>query len=247
VPDDRRGGPPRDDRAGLPRPRKRFGQHFLRDRAVLARIADALARSRRHDPLEELTAQNRELLRALDVLRERERELETAVHGAHAGALNNTMTFLVMTHDDGAGEMVLEDDRLRIRWPGVGSERIFEQVSARLTEATAALGGTYVRNPIWTKFLHKELVTVHPLGGCVMGETAAEGVVDERGRVFSGDGEAVHEGLYVCDGAIVPRSLGVNPLLTISALAERCCALLAEDRGWTIDYSLPSTHGLEAT
>ena len=27
---------------GLPRPRKRFGQHFLRDRAVLARIADAL-------------------------------------------------------------------------------------------------------------------------------------------------------------------------------------------------------------
>ena len=33
---------------------------------------------------------------------------------------------------------------------------------------------------------------------------------------------------------------GVNPLLTISALTERACALIAADRGWTIDYTLPS-------
>ena len=38
------------------------------------------------------------------------------------------------------------------------------------------------------------------------------------------------------DGAVIPRPLGVNPLLTISALAERCCQLLARDRGWDIDY-----------
>lgn len=44
----------------------------------------------------------------------------------------------------------------------------------------------------------------------------------------------------VSDGAVIPRPLGVNPLLTISALAERCCALLAQDRGATIDYTLPS-------
>ena len=48
---------------------------------------------------------------------------------------------------------------------------------------------------------------------------------------------AVHDGLYVCDGAVVPRSLGVHPLLTITALAERAMILLARDRGWTIRTS----------
>ena len=75
------------------------------------------------------------------------------------------------------------------------------------------------------------LVTVHPLGGAVMGEDAASGVVDERGRVFAGtSGEAVHDGLYVCDGSIVPRSLGANPLLTICALAPASSRTRARPR-----------------
>lgn len=177
----------------------------------------------------------------LDFVGERARELESMVGGAYRGALSNTMTYLVMTHDDSGGRMRLEDDRLRIDWPGVGRQAIFQTVHERLLRATEALGGTYMKNPIWSQLLGQDLVTVHPLGGCPMAEEAASGVVNQKGQVFSGpSGSDVHDGLYVCDGAIVPRSLGVNPLLTISALAERCCELLAADRGWRIEYALPS-------
>jgi choline dehydrogenase-like flavoprotein len=64
-------------------------------------------------------------------------------------------------------------------------------------------------------------ITVHPLGGCRMADTAQSGVVDALGRVFAAaEGSATHGTLAVLDGAIVARSLGVNPALTIAALAE---------------------------
>jgi len=44
--------------------------------------------------------------------------------------------------------------------------------------------------------------------------------------------DAVHTGLYVCDGAVIPCPLGIHPLMTITALAERAMILLARDRGW---------------
>ena len=176
-----------------------------------------------------------------DSVQEGLRELESLVQGPYHGAIDNTQTYLVMAHDDAQGEMKLEDDRLRINWPSVGEQPIFTTISERLHEATKPLGGTYVRNPAWSKLTDHNLTTVHPLGGCGMGEDAARGVVNHRGQVFLGQqGDAVYENLYVSDGSVVPRALGVNPLLTISAITERCCALIAEDRAWTINYSLPS-------
>jgi cholesterol oxidase len=176
-----------------------------------------------------------------DFYRERKRELQSLLGGAYGGALHNTITYLVMTHDDSNGKVVLQDDRPRVNWAGVGSQPIFGRVSELLERATAGLGGNYVKNPIWTQLFGHDLVTVHPLGGCPMGEDAAGGVVDHKGRVFSGTaGEDVHDGLYVLDGAVIPRSLGVNPLFTICAVAERACALLAQDQGWELPYDLPS-------
>jgi choline dehydrogenase-like flavoprotein len=70
----------------------------------------------------------------------------------------------------------------------------------------------------------KSIGISHPLGGCRMAKRVADGVADEFGRVFrktQGTGEAFYSGLYVADAALIPTALGVNPSLTISALALR--------------------------
>ena len=108
----------------------------------------------------------------MDHLKERLRVWQSYFRGSYHGAVHNTQVYLIMTHDDGAGRMYLEDDRLRIDWEGVGSQTIFETANERLKEATKVLGGTYVRNPTWSKLTSHNLVTVHPLGGCVMAEDA---------------------------------------------------------------------------
>ena len=74
-----------------------------------------------------------------------------------------------------------------------------------------------------------------------MAEDAEHGVVNHKGQVFAGStGVSVYDNLYVADGSVVPRPLGVNPLLTISALSERCVETMAADRGWTIDFDSPT-------
>jgi cholesterol oxidase len=62
--------------------------------------------------------------------------------------------------------------------------------------------------------------TAHILGGCCMGTSAASGVIDDRHRVFG------YEGLYVIDGSAMSANPGVNPSLTITALAERAMSLI---------------------
>src|SRR5690554_627868 len=183
-----------------------------------------------------------------DYWNEKWRELVSLFRGPFHGAVDHTQIYLVMSHDDGDGEMELKDDRLNIHWKDVGKQNIFKKVSGELASATTALGGTIIPNPTWTKALNYDLVTVHPLGGCVMGDDSTKGVVDHKGQVYSGpSGDELHPGLYVMDGAVIPRPVGTNPLLTISALAERSCKLIAQemDRPLSYDFSLP--HGDEET
>jgi cholesterol oxidase len=60
--------------------------------------------------------------------------------------------------------------------------------------------------------------TAHILGGAVIGHGPEDGVVDSRQRVFG------YENLMVCDGTAIPANVGVNPSLTITALAEHAMA-----------------------
>src|SRR5262249_17122441 len=106
------------------------------------------------------------------LVRQKGREFESLLGGAYKGAVHNTQTYLIMAHEQDSGRMRLQDDRLRIDWPGVGSEPIFETGNERLHEASLALDGVFVHNPTWSPLLRHNLVTVHPLGGCVMAEAA---------------------------------------------------------------------------
>jgi cholesterol oxidase len=63
-------------------------------------------------------------------------------------------------------------------------------------------------------------VTAHILGGCQMGRSPAEGVIGTDHQVWG------YPGLYVVDGSAVSANVGVNPSLTITALAERAMALV---------------------
>jgi cholesterol oxidase len=56
--------------------------------------------------------------------------------------------------------------------------------------------------------------TAHIMGGCPIGRTPEEGVIDLDFQVFN------YPGLYVIDGSVMPANPGINPSLTITALAE---------------------------
>jgi cholesterol oxidase len=74
-----------------------------------------------------------------------------------------------------------------------------------------------------TEVLFDVASTAHILGGCVMGETPAEGVVDFNGKIHG------YPNLYVADGSNVPVNLGVNPSLTITAIAEYIMSQITEN------------------
>lgn len=148
------------------------------------------------------------------------------------GAMNHSLGFLLMVHDNADGELVLDKKgQVRIDWPGAPTERIYRDVDEMMAKAVAGIGGTYMANPRWNKaLLGKHLITAHPMGGCAVADSVDWGVVDHGGRVFHPDG-GVHEGLYVTDASVIPRSVGVNPFLTISMFAERASELLRAELG----------------
>jgi len=160
------------------------------------------------------------------------REFAEIPLGAHHGPVDHTLTYLVMSTDDCGGQIVLENDRVQVVWPEVADQPVFAKDNETLAAATQALQGTEVPDPLWACTSDRSLITVHPLGGCVMADDATRGVVDDQGRVFDPVGGGVHDGLYVCDGSVIPVALDVNPLLTISAIAERTAATMIEERGW---------------
>jgi cholesterol oxidase len=95
-----------------------------------------------------------------------------------------------------------------------------------------AMNGNFRPFPLWEglePFVSRKLVVTHPLGGCPIGGSSSDGVVNANGQVFNttSGGQSVNNGLYVADGSIVPGSLAVNPTLTIVSIALRVAASIA--------------------
>lgn len=153
-----------------------------------------------------------------------QRELRDIAGARANGALNHSMVYLGIGHDSASGRIVLDAaGQARIRWPGIANEPFVTRLREEMRRHAAEFGASLVESPRAHPVFGAALTTVHPLGGCPMGADAGSGVVDADGRVFDPH-SGVHDGLYVADGAVIPASLGVNPLLTIAALAERMAA-----------------------
>jgi cholesterol oxidase len=138
---------------------------------------------------------------------------------------NKTLVMLAMGVDADGGRITLpvagDERRSVLTWSGAARQVTQQRKEAVCRQLVRAIGGTYLRSPVPDHF-----ITVHPLGGAAMADGPDGGVVDDRGRVFAGADGAVHRGLYVMDGAVIPAPVGANPSLTIAALAERATALL---------------------
>ena len=126
--------------------------------------------------------------------------------------------------DSGDGVFSLNDsDELDLKYNI--NQYLYTKTEEICKEITARMCADYIPFPLsegLAGILPPKALTVHPLGGCVMGRSASEGVVDLHGRVFNasaGASDATYAGLFVMDAAIVPGPVAVNPTLTIVALA----------------------------
>ena len=148
-----------------------------------------------------------------------------------ASASAGLLPLLVMGRDVADGRMSLRDNHLHVDWRKGNTGRIglrrtrcqsgpyFDRAREVCRQMADALGGGFRDNPLW--FLSR-VITVHPLGGCPMGRTRQEGVVDPHGEVFG------YPGMFIVDGSVMPGPVGPNPSLTIAALADRFADRMTE-------------------
>ena len=117
------------------------------------------------------------------------------------------LPLLAMGRDVPGGRMRLRGDVLELDGYAEASREYYDDVEAAARDLARRLGGRL-------RFVSRK-TTVHPLGGCPMGRNVREGVVGTDGEVFGAPG------LFIADGSIMPGPVGVNPSLTIAALAHR--------------------------
>jgi cholesterol oxidase len=145
-----------------------------------------------------------------------------------AEMMADTFFFNVMSQDDATGKITLGGvggDQIDVGWQQpIAQQALWNDIETLLREFSSAMGGKYMALPGWQAILGKKKLTItHPLGGCPIGATHEQGVVNEFGAVFDAsqpaNTKAVLKGLYVVDGSTIPGALAANPTFTICAQA----------------------------
>ena len=133
------------------------------------------------------------------------------------------------------GVFRLDGDKLALAWKDAHNEPCYERLDAALRDPSSKMPAVTTSKTRWPapSWGISRPPPIHS-AAAPWGAKPADGVVNHKSEVFDtshGRGSnAVHDGLYVIDGSIIPRSLGVNPLFTITALSERALAHMLADR-----------------
>ena len=135
----------------------------------------------------------------------------------------STVIFLVMQTTDNAMRMIWKNGLFggKMIIDNSGNKRVpaFIPVGQEVMERYARKVAGIPQNILLEVFFDRP-TTAHILGGCPMSETIETGVVDKNLRVHG------YPDFYITDGSVIQGNIGVNPSLTITAMAEYCMSTL---------------------
>jgi cholesterol oxidase len=146
------------------------------------------------------------------------------------GITTQLLPYLGIGTDAADGQIRLQHGQLDVAWRVRRSRAMFRQMERAMRALSRGIGGEYRTSLLWI-WPFRKLLTAHPLGGCPMGDDPQASVVKHTGEVWG------YDGLYVVDGSTIPTALGVNPSMTIGALAERAAFWMIHGREMTMSDS----------
>ncbi|GEJ45588.1 MULTISPECIES: GMC family oxidoreductase N-terminal domain-containing protein [unclassified Chryseobacterium] len=122
-----------------------------------------------------------------------------------------TALYLLINRVDKKGDVSYNkaSRSLTLNWDESNTIKMKENAQYFVRKMNKANGGT--RSHLLFNNGFGADICYHPLGGCVLGEAT-----NEYGKLKN------HENLYVLDGSLIPGTIGVNPFVTITAIAEYC-------------------------
>ncbi len=140
-------------------------------------------------------------------------QIEALLGDAHRSS--SLLPLLGMGLDTPDGIFTLDEatQHLQLDWSSRHSDQFFEQVEDAMRTLASHLDAKFQVDPIW--YLHKKVITVHPVGGCAIGRGKDDGVIDVQGEVFD------YPGFVCADGSVMPGPVGPNPSLTIAAMSNK--------------------------